>query len=795
VINRLWSWLFTAQVIGILLALIAAQIFVNGVVSVLREPDAVQPVAAALVAALIGLRLGTKNSKPIQASAGMAALGVGGVWILGARLATPLSELIRQILFLIPQVISAWRFNTNIDTDGIGKVWRLIESSSSLLATRFGIWLTGINQNNAVNDVLVRNMLWLLTIWLVTCWMGWHAAKQRALTTIFPAGVILGLITSYNERHIESLWMLMIVMLLLMGVWNYRNHIQAWSVQKVDFSDSITFDSTSAVLGLSLFIGAFAILTPSISWREIRDYWRAHTQSNEEMADALGIEKQPGALQSSGAQEPTLPQEHLLGGEVATSEDVVMTIRTGELPPINDPELAQRAPRYYWRSVIYDAYVGTGWITSRSIQQSYQRETPLIPGLLSGYRPLHLDVQLVNRNSNSLYWSGILYSADSPLTVQWRFKPTSDLFADQTSLLQADMFNATTNTNRYHVDAYLPIATLAELRTASTEYPQEIQNNYLKLPGGVPERVLNLAVKITADKTNAFDKAAAIEGYLHSNYEYDLKIPAPPTDHDVADYFLFELKHGYCDYYATAMVVLARASGLPARFVSGFATGDYDAPNARYIIRVKDAHSWAEIYFPKIGWVEFEPTASMPEIARSQNGIALPNDEEAPTTQQANRIRLPNFEGEGVILILIAVIAGIVVYFAWLEKFRYARLEPITAVEEIYKRFYHSAHRIIDTAHYQETSLEFTTRLLNDINSQQTVSRIKWFNALQYQEVLSLTQLYNLMLFSNMEINEHHFDLAWESWTTIRWRLLLMSMMKAITQAMKHNLQRLQTKS
>jgi transglutaminase-like putative cysteine protease len=95
----------------------------------------------------------------------------------------------------------------------------------------------------------------------------------------------------------------------------------------------------------------------------------------------------------------------------------------------------------------------------------------------------------------------------------------------------------------------------------------------------------------------------------------------------VADYFLFDLKKGYCDYFATTMVVMARAAGIPARFVSGYSPGAYDAPNAQYVVRELNAHSWAEVYFTDIGWVEFEPTGSIPEIVRMEEEITTPEQE------------------------------------------------------------------------------------------------------------------------------------------------------------------------
>ena len=138
---------------------------------------------------------------------------------------------------------------------------------------------------------------------------------------------------------------------------------------------------------------------------------------------------------------------------------------------------------------------------------------------------------------------------------------------------------------------------------------------YLGLPKVTPERVLALARDLTKNAATPYDRALAIETYLRK-FPYTLDVEPPPSNRDVVDYFLFTSQMGYCDYYASAMVVMARAAGLPARIVVGYASGEYDASTAQYIIRMKDAHTWAEIYFPGIGWVEFEPTASQPLILR-----------------------------------------------------------------------------------------------------------------------------------------------------------------------------------
>ena len=107
-------------------------------------------------------------------------------------------------------------------------------------------------------------------------------------------------------------------------------------------------------------------------------------------------------------------------------------------------------------------------------------------------------------------------------------------------------------------------------------------------------------------------------------FPYDLAAPAPPeTATDVADFFLFDLQRGYCDYYATAFVVLARAVGLPARFATGFAPGSWLPTAQAWTVTEAEAHSWPEVYFPTVGWIPFEPTAGRPALTREGTDTTL----------------------------------------------------------------------------------------------------------------------------------------------------------------------------
>ncbi len=145
-----------------------------------------------------------------------------------------------------------------------------------------------------------------------------------------------------------------------------------------------------------------------------------------------------------------------------------------------------------------------------------------------------------------------------------------------------------------------------KLRKSSGSLPPQVALNYLQLPP-IDPRVRALAETVTTSASNEYDKAAAVENYLRSNYGYTLVLPRQPSKDPVAD-FLFSRKQGHCEFFASAMAVMLRAVGIPARVVNGFRTGEFNGITGSYIIRASDAHSWVEVFFPGNGWLSFDPT-------------------------------------------------------------------------------------------------------------------------------------------------------------------------------------------
>ena len=139
---------------------------------------------------------------------------------------------------------------------------------------------------------------------------------------------------------------------------------------------------------------------------------------------------------------------------------------------------------------------------------------------------------------------------------------------------------------------------------------EEAYQKYLQLPNTLPERVKGLALSITSSYNNQYDKVKAVEKYLSSNYPYTLSPKSTPKGRDFVDYFLFDIKEGYCTYYASSMAVLLRCAGIPARYVEGYALSSRPKSGTIYTVTNDKAHAWVEVYFEGVGWIPFEPTSS-----------------------------------------------------------------------------------------------------------------------------------------------------------------------------------------
>lgn len=189
-------------------------------------------------------------------------------------------------------------------------------------------------------------------------------------------------------------------------------------------------------------------------------------------------------------------------------------------------------------------------------------------------------------------------------------------------------------------------------------------DNYLQLEGSTTDRMKELSKSLTKNKISTFDKAKSIEDYFQGNdFEYNLDLPTNKGKSSYVDFFIFEGKKGYCVQYATAMTLLCRASGIPARYVEGYSTSDDDIRNGEYEIKASSGHAFVQIYIEGYGWKIFDPTPGASiiqteEINDETKGSGTSN------TFLDRKYLLPII----VVISSIALVTGIIILILYLTK-------------------------------------------------------------------------------------------------------------------------------
>jgi transglutaminase-like putative cysteine protease len=187
----------------------------------------------------------------------------------------------------------------------------------------------------------------------------------------------------------------------------------------------------------------------------------------------------------------------------------------------------------------------------------------------------------------------------------------------------------------FSAQTFVSLATDEQLDDAGSDYPTWVTDRYLQLPSSLPDEVGVLASEIvrSAEAVTPFEKAEAIKTFL-KDQEYSLEIQGPQFGVDGIYYFLFETQDepcasddedcdlskikGYSQYYGSSAAVLLRSVGVPARFVAGWASGEYISEAGMFLIRDKDRHGWTQVYFPDYGWINYEVTPGQLPINRGQ---------------------------------------------------------------------------------------------------------------------------------------------------------------------------------
>jgi transglutaminase-like putative cysteine protease len=264
----------------------------------------------------------------------------------------------------------------------------------------------------------------------------------------------------------------------------------------------------------------------------------------------------------------------------------------------------------YEQGLVFDRYDRDGWTNTRfNTFQNNSNEFSTLTGQQETSRDR--DRKQIAEDIIAVRPAGaLLFAPPQPLGASVRLK--GDGFGD----LRA---TASVQPNQLYTSAALESVATAETLAATTgPIPPSVSQPFMELPPDLPARIKQLAEQQTAGKLTAFDKATALETYLRT-FTFDTETPPPPPGRDGVDWFLFDLRRGYCDYNSSAMAVMLRTLGIPARVAAGYTPGQLDPTDGLYHITEKDTHTWTQAYFPGYGWIDFEPTPDNPAFPRARN--------------------------------------------------------------------------------------------------------------------------------------------------------------------------------
>jgi transglutaminase-like putative cysteine protease len=460
-----------------------------------------------------------------------------------------------------------------------------------------------------VDDPLFFVALMSITFWIISSWAGFTLVRnQNYLGAVLPSAIGLIIIHNYDSGVAGRIWFLAFfafIALLLLGRLHFLQNKISWRERRIFVSPDNSVDLTSSMAiaaGLVIVI-AWTVPASLSSVNSAVKVWNRATKPWHEFTERM--ENAVSALESpSGGKIGEFFGSQLSLGRGFPLSDLVMF-------EVEVPELSfeDRPPRYYWRGRTYDRYVNGQWYTSGTIRDEY---SPAVTNPFNveteGKTPAHFVFNTGKTNFSLLY---------SPAQPIWLSRPgvTFAVPAEQGKDVVAwHAYPSLRGGETYQLDAILTNPNRQELQDAGTAYPEWVTQKYLQLPQDFSPRIQQLAKEITAGTQTPFEKAILITRYLRDNITYSQTIPEAPKNRDRLEWVLFDYKQTYCVYYASAEVLMLRSVGVPARMAVGFTQGESNGN--KYVVRRLNSHAWPEVYFPGIGWVEFEPTAGQTPLDR-----------------------------------------------------------------------------------------------------------------------------------------------------------------------------------
>ncbi len=471
-------------------------------------------------------------------------------------------------------------------------------------------------------DPLMFVMLMLALYWGMGALAGYAAFRRGSIwPALIPPGVALLVNTFYYLRrpgldgYVAAFAMTAVGLLFVINLDRRRRD---WRGAGSRVPSNASGQITQVGLLLAFLVVTLAWGVPSFAKSErAADLWSSATQPWVRLRYRL-------TQAFTGLRNPVAIVSDVFGDQLR----LAAAVTPAETPIFEATVINSSAEglRLYWRARTYETYTVGTWTSPEADLEPYFPDEGSFPVPdYSGRQRVEVSVEPRVDALHLLYLPALPtgINRSSLLTVVRTPEGLADVssVAARTTVVRGEV---------YRVRSQVANPTAAQLRAAGSDYPAWVRSRFLQLPETLTPRTRQLAVEITRGLDNPYDQAAAITRWLRANIQYTLESGEPPEGVEPIDWFLFDHGVGFCNWYASAEVVMLRSLGIPARIAAGFAQGTPDESGSAFLVRQRDAHAWPEVFFPDYGWVEFEPTSAQPPLERVE--VVVPSGSETTGT-------------------------------------------------------------------------------------------------------------------------------------------------------------------
>ncbi len=499
------------------------------------------------------------------------------------------------------------------------------------------------SNDQKIYDPILFILFMLVVFWILGVITSFHLIRHGSIwKPILPLGVAILIINHYdlsNKSGILLVAVYLFLALLYVGRITFLKRWKEWKKENIQLPTEAAGNIFRIVVLIGVVSLFFAWLIPVVArqdqslapaWRSIESSW---IRIRERFSGAFE------GIKSGEKGEIVLYADKLeLGTNARGGTSVLFTVE----PKTKNQQVLNN----YWVVRYYDRYLDGSWVSTLEDRIDINA---------GNYLPVYPEWD--NRAVARYVFTTGIPKQGSLVTPQYTFwiGRFTQVFTGPAAEPSRDVgfirtIPALEIGESYEVRAWVNAPTQRILRVSSIDYPEWVTSRYLNLPVLLDPRVKELAEEVTTGAETPFDESLAITRYLRQNMTYQKEMESPPEDVDPITWFLLDYKTGYCNYYASAEVLMLRSLGIPARLSVGYAQGKYDIAEGTYEVHGEDSHAWPEVYFSGWGWVPFEPTVSQPEIVLPSgeevavNGNPLVNE---PATPNSGRFRDPMEMVEG----------------------------------------------------------------------------------------------------------------------------------------------------